>query len=831
VLALSVPGLGPHVTAAVSQPIELPIEVYPNDGRSAHVETVTIEISDATDIDSLAMTAHQPYYHLNGAFGDKEPSMDFLQSAADVRLNGGPWVAINNENVGCAWNDQLHGCVAGMHHAIAFTIPVDVLGTPTRGPNRLEFRFNGTDGIRSGWRVLHFGFMRPEDPSIEFFDGRKHGAHDVHVFTEDLGQDVPASYDDDANFRAGEALWNRTGILEELDGQPIEASCSSCHARDGSDLRYFGYSYRTTVARARGHGLSATEANQIASYVHSQDLTDRQGETYAPPGRPWNPPFQPGLCYGRGSDQSPDDVPAYWWAAGGGIDCVLRQEREGPGRKDMLAYLFPKNGNPANGVDYTADGRLNANHIAVGNDDSGRINLREIPITSQLPDWNKWLPDIHPMDAVPHKWANSGIQAAEAKMEEAIAEGSVDDISQAVKVYDLTARNGDQPPNADGIYASSWCCGNNGGEVASLAMRNYTMTRVNAAFIRHDRYGEAPSLNPNGRKPFTEPLGRVGHARLEFNAGPHINKDDNPFTAPYQYANQAQDVCHTHTWYYLQVVMNPGISDNASGQSPVDWGYQEMYTRACAAELGVDMTLRFAVSFLKELERHTNRWGVDGRGNDGVPGNVDDPGYDRGANATAIFPGPLLSSIQEPWHSPAWQKEPELCADFFTAYLKVWNDYFLDIPLKEWPRSDSNNEYFDTYSQGDETGAFGRKPRYQMSFLDGLHLLSTQCPGVDPSEVRRMAAWGDGMWGDDRDNSSQWSGDLLRLSNQLGGAVTSWSRSVRWDDIDNAATGRHAEPDVPAPLRRTSNPDTIDSALPKIEGHNRFPDEESQRDE
>src|SRR5207344_2722861 len=29
----------------------------------------------------------------------------------------------------------------------------------------------------------------------------------------------------------------------------------------------------------------------------------------------------------------------------------------------------------------------------------GNLNVREIPISMQLPDWNHWLPQVHPMDA------------------------------------------------------------------------------------------------------------------------------------------------------------------------------------------------------------------------------------------------------------------------------------------------------------------------------------------------------------------------------------------------------------------------------------------------
>jgi hypothetical protein len=125
------------------------------------------------------------------------------------------------------------------------------------------------------------------------------------------------------------------------------------------------------VARYQFHGLSERQGKQIASYIRSLDLPH--------PGRPWNPPYQPG----------PDmqTRPAAELAAGAGPNWALDEDREtlrvlfgGPESKGVPAALFAPDGN---------------------------LQLREIPIALQMPDWNHWLPQVHPLDAWGQRFAGS----------------------------------------------------------------------------------------------------------------------------------------------------------------------------------------------------------------------------------------------------------------------------------------------------------------------------------------------------------------------------------------------------------------------------------------
>ena len=140
-----------------------------------------------------------------------------------------------------------------------------------------------------------------------------------------------------------------------------------CHAQDGRDLKYFNYSNNSIIGRSVFHGLTAAQGAQIASYIRSLNMPN--------PGRPWNPPYQPG----PGLDSQPVDQ----WSAGAGLDAVLASDQ------DLVNGLFPGG---AQVSDFTP---------------TGLLNIRETPIALQLPDWNSWLPTVHPMDAWPDFAASS----------------------------------------------------------------------------------------------------------------------------------------------------------------------------------------------------------------------------------------------------------------------------------------------------------------------------------------------------------------------------------------------------------------------------------------
>jgi hypothetical protein len=196
-----------------------------------------------------------------------------------------------------------------------------------------------------------------------------------------LGGDDPALWTSTAtaaDIQAGAVLWSKRASLydplhDSLDGVMdsgamngrITAACADCHARNGYDLKYFNYSDKSIIARAAFHRLAAGEGAKIAAYIRSLNIP------VAANARPWNPPYQqgPGL----------DAALAHDWAGGAGVKSVLEDDAQ------MRPSLF-KSGE-------------SAAQVAAVTNRFGTLNMRELPIALQLPDWNQWLPKVHPLDA------------------------------------------------------------------------------------------------------------------------------------------------------------------------------------------------------------------------------------------------------------------------------------------------------------------------------------------------------------------------------------------------------------------------------------------------
>ena len=271
-----------------------------------------------------------------------------FQGQASVQVNNSAWLPINDTTATYLGQAKTFGGLGGGFSTLTLTMNLRS-GSIQQGQNTLTFRFNGTDGNSSGFRVLNLNVLAANGGQLI----------PAGTFNQDDPSTWTAPLNDSTDIQAGQTLWQTANLTTPGVG-PIQAKCGSCHAQDGRDLKYFNYSNLSIEARAVFHGLTAQQGAQIASYVRALDAP---ASTYA---RPWNPPYQPGP--GMDSRAVTD------WAAGAGLGAVLDQD------SDMLQYLMP--------------GGSTANWAA-----GAYLNQREIPIPIQLLDWNHWLPKIHPMDA------------------------------------------------------------------------------------------------------------------------------------------------------------------------------------------------------------------------------------------------------------------------------------------------------------------------------------------------------------------------------------------------------------------------------------------------
>ena len=342
--------------------VVLPIEIL---GEPGTIERVTLHASPPTEGAYLWLRTHRLTWREDGAFATTTAPRDTVRpgTKGSVRLNGGPWVGLSNATVTCESHEAEFGCLNGTYMTVRVRVDLTRLGAPglSAGANEIELRFDETDGLTSGWRVL----------GIDVRD-----AAGATLLTDRFVEDDPdawtAPLPSAEDVARGRELFTSAPLTDlgfENTRHAIRGTCASCHFADGYDLAYFNYSNRSIVARSIFHGLSETEGQQIASFIRSIDLALPEGYTNGDAGRPWNPPYQPG----PGLDARPVEL----WAAGAGLDAVLERDSE------MRHAMFP-------------EGRLDPAIVGA----EGFLNPRETPQAFQYPDWNAWLPTISIEDLV-----------------------------------------------------------------------------------------------------------------------------------------------------------------------------------------------------------------------------------------------------------------------------------------------------------------------------------------------------------------------------------------------------------------------------------------------
>lgn len=433
----------------------LPLEVIGQDG---FIRSVQFTMPSATyNNRRLRIRVNNSGYNQPGV-GHPGTTTNLYDGKMSVKLNGGSWINLNCSTVTQIdenrWFGTQNTCsIAAATFTIMLTaaIPDGLLVT---GTNTINFRFNGTDGTTSGYRILDFNFedtttitqldsisvtsnvanmvahaattwatndwwfvyqapgpygrlndlrqvtrvdsthatftpcsrtvntmlaaactspnQTVSPPTTLYSTGIPMTAQPVmYAVKEDIAGGTfpwedPTAWTAPAggNSTNGQTLF-QTGALVNPGlsylNYTLTVHCKDCHAQDGRDLKYFNYSNYVIEQRSIFHGLTHQNALDIAAYIRGNSIT--------PPatGRPWNPPYQPGPGLDSGVVND--------WSAGAGIDA---QTVYG---EDVYEFLAP--GGSTSGWAYNA---------------SPPVNMRELPSVWQFPDWNHWLPVIHPQD-------------------------------------------------------------------------------------------------------------------------------------------------------------------------------------------------------------------------------------------------------------------------------------------------------------------------------------------------------------------------------------------------------------------------------------------------
>jgi hypothetical protein len=641
----------PIAAVAATSPVVLPIEVVGADGTTASV-TVDVPDAQASRVRSLRMQIHGLGY----------------ADMVSVQVNSSAWLALNNDTVTVAEPGKSYGGIGGGFATLKVTLPLPP-GAVAAGTNAVCFRFNRSDGLSSGFRVLAFNFITADGEMV--LPATAFSQEDPNKWTP------PRS--DPSDISTGKALWYGAQLVanNRPSAPAIHAHCADCHSQDGRDLKYFNFSNASIVARSQFHGLSALQGEQIASYIRELPVPN--------PGRPWNPPYQPGPGL--------DAKPASDWTAGAGLLWALDSDDA------SLPFIFaigPQS--PGAGVPITAETFR----------PDGNLNPRQIPISLQLPDWNHWLPRVHPVDAWGQDFLQSDVYTSSASVRMLLASPQLAKLISAGDIVNLFDKWNKAQRKFLTRYqpriASEW----------SPDLTNKVYSTQLWQLVKAWELAQEFQLEGRGQ----EFYGATGEPRTWFNTIPlatapaEANIPDGPngmggSALTSEYFNNA--------WYELQIVVNSG-NHRRHGRTPIDWVYvidrfRDMYRESHRPE-----PTRLLVAVIKAMQWSDPKLGPDNQLNGWRPDDTVDP---------RIMVSPAWALMFQPL-------KPDVRQAITENLLTAW----LDKNLKY-----RTAQYF-------VQGATGRNysPPKEIATISGGNVSAAapqfEAAGVSPLTIKRLQQWG-----------------------------------------------------------------------------------------
>lgn len=638
--------------ATAATPVMLPVEVV---GVNGTVASVALDVPEtkASDVRSLSMEIHNLAY----------PDM------ASVQLNRGEWLPLNNNTVTVAEPGKSYGGIGGGFATLKLSVPL-APGAVVAGPNTIRFRFNHSDGLASGFRVLAFNLTTADGsmvlPAVAFAQ-------------EDPGGWTPPR-NDASDISTGKDLWYSARLVanNRPGAESIHAHCADCHAQDGRDLKYFNFSNASIIARAQFHGLTAQQGEQIASYIRSLPVPN--------PGRPWNPPYQPGPGL--------DAQPAANWAAGAGLSWVLERD------ENSLPFVFAGGANPRGPLIITPETFR----------PDGNLNAREIPISLQLPDWNHWLPRVHPLDAWGPDFSGSDLRRlyevsglrqmlASPALSKLVSSGDI------VNVFDNWVKSRQRfLARYEPRSAVEWS--------PELANKVYSTQLWQLA----KAWELAQEFQLEARGP--QLYGETGEPRTWFNtiaqaaAPAEANIPDGPNGMG---GSALTNEYFDSAWYEVQFLLNSG-NHRHHGRQPLDWVYLIDRFRGLYRESHRPEPSRLLVAVIKAMQSSDPKIGPDNQLRGWRPDSTVDP---------RIMVSPVWSPIFQPLPSDVRRAITD-------AMLRAWLDKNLKYRTAQYfTQGTSGRTYSFTKDTTDISGGnvWLAEPRFQAA-------------GVSPATIDKLTKWG-----------------------------------------------------------------------------------------
>jgi hypothetical protein len=638
--------------------IVLPIEVMGSDGTTKAVSFTLPSSSGLSGSASMYLQIHGLEYETEGS----------------IQLNGGSWIALNNQTAKVIGLAKNHGGISGGFSTLPMTVPVPA-NSLKAGSNTITFRFNATDGNSSGYRVLAF--------NVQLADGSQLLAQSS--FTQDDPSQWKPPLTSSSDIAAGQILWRSANLVQPVGGgatQSIKAHCGDCHAADGRDLKYFNYSNNTIRIRSMFHGLTSTQADQIASYI-------RTLSTPAPSqARPWNPPYQPG--------PGTDSKPVGEWAAGAGLSAILNSDQ------DMLPYVAPT----LTAADFNPKGNL---------------SIRNTPIPFQLLDWNHWLPTIYPADAYGQSFLQSTMYADYGFLNSVLMLNNPNQYSanaDRVSRWTTDAMNFFSTLSIPSSTSASWSTPSTAQKLYSIFQWETVKTwEINQVFGLEGMAQSAFGPQADSRAWYSNAPFRTSPTFLEIPGG----------AAGIQHGSKAGYDSVSNGWYYLQVILNHGNKVQGDN-NPVDWQY--LYNDiSLQAQYSSPQAIMYLAVLTKALQDDQN--GAPPTAVNGWSLSRNDP--------SVLVRGPNMDGDSNIWASMPITTPSNIRSALLNSYMTQWLAAVRQWTPQQFYNSGQTSQTETNLNGGQEwAGTVAARVGYT---IPRLHFL-----GVSDSLTMQLANWAATMW-------------------------------------------------------------------------------------
>jgi len=675
--------------------ILLPVEVIGENGTTV---SRTFDLEDAASAVSLWVQVNNLSY----------------DNKASIKINDGSWISITNGSVAVQEPEKTYGGIGSEVSTVRFSLPSNDF---VNGSNTIDFRFNEHDGLSIGYRVVKFNVLDAGDnnliPESDFIN------EDPDTWQAPITGSTAIT--------KGKLLYETAQLIFPGTNTNMNAKCMDCHLSSGFDLEYFSYSNHSIIERAKHHGLSQREGEEIASYIRSLS-TPRYG-------RPWNPPYQPGSeLNGKTIDQ---------WAAGAGLAAVLDADT------DMQGFLFPEG---------TSQAAVNA----VVEFDSV-LDVTELPIAVQLPDWKSWLPEVHGKDLWPDNYFLNGkanieygnvtkalVNGTPAQL---VASGQASDLMDRfhakVKQWLETGRVDDNDGRTDSWGTRTGTVIDNrrsefGLEFTKMNLSKWMVVKFFEFMHEHeleylaDQHPDVPRADPDeGTRQWP------GTDRTVFEVAPHFtahNEVNFQFDADANQTKMAGKYMSS-VWYQLQMLVNAGEYNQLIKGGPMDWSYHFLHIYDMEKQGGPTEGFRQITSLMKLYQTRSNEY---------VPDDLE-----LGWRMRYVHLWWMISSDMgdESAMLSLNNNDSNLRAKIYNAVINEWVDEISKIDLATWPRETGSWTKLDPEnyvpSEDNIVGInkrifAGSKQLHADYFVRALPMLADA--GVDPATLHRLAQWCSEAW-------------------------------------------------------------------------------------